>query len=211
MAVAAPERQLRPVPAEDLPTYPIDRNERLPELAFVKWVPSRWLQSSGHLKCTYEVQGVARALFDLATSQSPIGTLPNDDEELAQLLRLPQSQWQSLRGLGARGPLRNWLPCLSDGEVRLYHRVVTEQLLDVLHRRETRELSKAAQAEAKRHERLAEGLMKAGIVEAATRDGILMKRLDDWLLANWRGNRTVIAYLKCIEHAHLQGWFDRPA
>lgn len=201
--------RLQPVAVADLPEYPIARGERLPELAFVKWVPSRWLQSSGHLKCTYEVQGVARALFDLATSQSPIGTLPDDDEELAQLLRLPQTQWVGLRGLDARGPLRNWTRCLSDGEVRLFHRVVTEQLLDVLHRRETRELSKVAQAECKRLERLAEGLIKAGMVEAATQDGILMKRMDEWLQANWRGNRTLSAYLQVTKHAADQGWFVR--
>lgn len=206
--MARPEH-LRPVTPNDLPVYPISRGERLPELAFVKWVPSRWLQSSGHLKCTYEVQGIARALFDLATSQSPIGTLPDDDEELALLLRVPQAHWMSLRGLGVRGPLRNWVRCLSDGEVRLMHVVVTEQLQDVLDRREVRELSKAAQAEAKRFERMAEGLGKAGLDPAATQDGILMKRLDDWLLANWRGNRTLTAYLRVIEHAGQQGWFRR--
>ena len=90
---------LRPALVEtgSLPEYPIGRDERLPELAFVKWIPSRWLSSSGHLKCTYEVQGVARALFDLATSQSPIGTLPDYNEELAKLLRIDLGHWQALR------------------------------------------------------------------------------------------------------------------
>lgn len=120
----------RPAPA--LPVYPIPRSERLPEPAFVKWMPSRWLASSACYRCTYEVQGIARALFDISVTQSPIGTLPDDDEHLAFLLHLPLSRLPALRGLGDRGPLRNWHPCTSDGEIRLMHRAFTESLQDVL-------------------------------------------------------------------------------
>lgn len=205
-----PARTVQLIEAADLPEYPISRDERLPELAFVKWVPSRWLNSSGHLKCTYEVQGVARALFDLATAQSPIGTLPDDDEELALLLRINLGHWQALRALGARGPLRNWSRCMcggkGNGEVRLWHRVVTEQLMDVLNRREARELSKEAQAEVKRHQRMIEGLRKAGLADEVCADGILMTRLDRWMKENCTGNRTSLVYLRAIEHAHREGW-----
>lgn len=199
------------VSAGDLPEYQIGRDERLPELAFVKWIPSRWLNSSGHLKCTYEVQGVARALFDISTAQSPIGTLPDDDEELAKLLRLDLGHWRALRALGDRGPLRNWSPCLcpgkGNGEVRLMHEVVTALLLDVLHRREQRELSKEAQAEGKRYQRMIEGLKKAGLADEVLADGILMTRIDRWLKENCTGNRTPMVYLRAIEHAHREGWF----
>jgi len=197
---------LQPVAGTELPDYPIAREERLPELAFVKWVPSRWLNSSGHIKCSYEVQGMARALFDIATAQSPIGTLPDDDEELAKLLRLDHGHWVTMRALRDRGPLRNWQRCRSEGEVRLMHHVVTEQLLDVLARRETRELSRAAQAEAKRFDRLAQGLKGIGVDPAVTQDGILLKRMDDWLVATWRGNRTMAAYMAAIEQAVHEGW-----
>lgn len=206
---AAPRPQL--VAAADLPEYPISRDERLPELAFVKWIPSRWLNSSGHLKCTYEVQGMARALFDIATAQSPIGTLPDDDEELAKLLRVDLGHWRALRALGERGPLRNWGPCMcpgkGNGEVRLYHRVVTEQLLDVLNRREARELSKESQAEVKRFQRMVDGLRKAGLSDEVCADGILMTKIDRWLKENCTGNRTGLVYLRAIEHAHREGWF----
>lgn len=197
---------LQPVPNAPLPEYPIPRSERLPELSFIKWVPSQWLNSSGHSKCTYEVQGVARALFDISTAQSPIGTLPDDNEELAFLLRLPLPQFTALRGLGDRGPLRNWFRCTSEGEVRLMHRVVTASLQDVLERREVRALSKEAQAERKRFERLVDGLRAAGMNEAATCDGILIKRMDDWLRENWQGSRTLKAYLKVIVQAREMGW-----
>ena len=171
--------QLHAVTPADLAEYPIARDERLPELAFVKWVPSRWLQSSGHLKCTYEVQGMARALFDLATAQSPIGTLPDDTEELALLLRVPMPHFAALRALGERGPLRNWRRCSSAGEVRLMHPVVMAMLEDVLHRRQTRDLSREAQAEAKRLDRLTKGLKAAGLSDAVLGDAILLARIDE--------------------------------
>lgn len=194
-----------------LPEYPISRDERLPELAFVKWIPSRWLNSSGHLKCTYEVQGMARALFDIATAQSPIGTLPDDDEELAKLLRVDLGHWRALRALGERGPMRNWARCLcpgkGNGEVRLYHRVVTEQLMDVLNRREARELSKEAQAVTRRYQRMIDGLRKAGLSDEVLSDGILMTKMDRWLAENCTGNRTTLVMLRAIEHAHREGWF----
>jgi hypothetical protein len=198
--------RLKPVPAAGLPEYPIPRSERLPELSFIKWQSSRWLASRGSTSCTYEVQGVARALFDLALAQSPIGTLPDNDEDLSALLRLPQPQWQALRGLGDRGPLRNWHPCISDGEVRLMHRVVTQELEDVLHRREARELSKEAAAEAKRMKRLAEGMVRAGMAPSAAEDMILMDRINAWLGANWSANRSAVAYARAYDHAVRQGW-----
>lgn len=207
--MTAPPRpaHLQPVAVDDLPVYPIPRTERLPELSFIKWVPSRWLNSSGHAKCTYEVQGIARALFDISTAQSPIGTLPDDDEELAFLLRLPLPHFAALRAMGDRGPLRNWQRCTSDGEIRFMHKVVTESLQDVLERREVRALSKEAQAERKRFERLVDGLKNAGLNEEVTADGILIKRMDDWLKDNWQGSRTIKAYLQVIVHARKVGWF----
>lgn len=84
---------------------------------------------------------------------------------------------------------------------------MTEQLLDVLNRREARELSKEAQAEGKRHQRMIEGLRKAGLSEAVCADGILMTRIDRWLKENCAGNRTMLVYLRAIEHGHREGWF----
>jgi hypothetical protein len=193
-----------------LPVYPIERDERLPELAFIKWQPSRWLNSSGHLKCTYEVQGVARALFDLATAQSPIGTLPDDDEELAALLRMPLNHWGALRSMGERGPLRNWVPCLcpgkGTGEIRLQHHVVLASLQDVLLRREARETGRGRQVVNKRVQRLRAGMMAAGIGPMQADDPVLMKRLDDFLEQTVNGNRMPNHYQAAFEHAVRQGW-----
>lgn len=197
---------------EKLPVYPIERDERLPELAFVKWQPSRWLNSSGHLKCTYEVQGVARALFDLATAQSPIGTLPDDDEELAALLRLPLNHWVAMRTMGDRGPLRNWAHCLcpgkGNGEIRLMHHVVLAGLQDVLHRREARESGRGRQAETKRAQRLRAGMMAAGLSEAQALDEVLMRRIDDHLNQICTGNRMANHYQAAFEYAVRSRWIE---
>lgn len=196
-----------------LPVYPIERDERLPELAFIKWQPSRWLNSSGHLKCTYEVQGVARALFDLATAQSPIGTLPDDDEELAALLRMPLNHWVALRSMGDRGPLRNWTHCLCpgkgvDGETRLQHHVVLASLQDVLLRREARETGRGRQVVNKRVQRLRAGMIAAGLSPVQADDPALMQRLDEFLVQAVNGNRMPNHYQAAFDHAVRQGWID---
>lgn len=201
---------LQPV-SNDLPIYPIERDERLPELAFIKWYPSRWLNSKGHLLCSYEVQGVARALFDLAAQQSPIGTLPDDDEELALLLRLAPPQWAALRRLGDRGPMRGWTRCLSDGEVRMMHPVVLAGMQDVLERRERRQMSMEAQAEVKRLDRLRKALKGMGLGDAALADDVLIGRMDEWLTATCRGNRTALVYQRALVHAQASGWFRQGA
>lgn len=201
------------VEPSEMPEYPISRDERLPELAFIKWQPSRWLNSSGHLKCTYEVQGVARALFDLATAQSPIGTLPDDNDELAALLRMPVTHFAALRGLGALGPLRNWVRChcprgVGTPEVRLMHHVVTASLQDVLNRREARETGKGERVEEKRRQRLRGGMMKAGLGAEQAADDVLMARLDDFLRKICTGNRMAQHYQAAFEHAVRARWIE---
>jgi len=208
-----PRPSLTLVEPADMPEYPIAREERLPELAFIKWMPSRWLNSSGHLKCTYEVQGVARALFDLATAQSPIGTLPDDNDELAALLRMPVTHFAALRGLGALGPLRNWVRCqcprgVGVPEVRLMHHVVTASLQDVLNRREARESGKGERVEEKRRQRLRGGMMKAGLGAEQAADDVLMARLDDFLRKICTGNRMAQHYQAAFEHAVRQRWIE---
>jgi hypothetical protein len=197
----------------EMPDYPISRDERLPELAFIKWQPSRWLNSSGHLKCSYEVQGVARALFDLATAQSPIGTLPDDNDELAALLRMPATHFAALRGLGQLGPLRNWTRCLcprgdAAPEIRLMHHVVTASLLDVLHRRETREMGRGERVEEKRKQRLRSGMLKAGFGAEQVADDVLMARIDEHLRKICTGNRMAQHYQAAFEHAVRQRWIE---
>ena len=53
------------VAADEMAAYPLG-DIRLEGHFFVAWHHSRWLNSTMHLMATYEVQGLARALFDIA-------------------------------------------------------------------------------------------------------------------------------------------------
>jgi hypothetical protein len=192
-----------------LPEYPLGRDVRLDGNSFVKWNSSRWLNSTMFLLADYEVQGVARALFDITQFQTPIGTLPTNDLELSRLLHLPLDHWLALRNRDI-GPLHNWQQCLSGDERRWMHLVVLEVLQDAIMRRETYELSKAERAEAARIERLQSGLSAIGCDAALTDDFVLMNRINEWLTQNCKGRRTPNVYRTALRHAVDARWCERP-
>ena len=194
----------------DLPAYPIGRDQSLDGHSFVKWQTARWLSSRTYKLASWEVQGMARALFDLCQTERPIGTLPDDDEELASMLRVSVVRLRELRAMDL-GPLRNWSRCLSDGVVRLMHPVVTEQIQDALDRRAMAQLSKEQKAVAVRMERLRKALLAQGIDPSVVADEMLVKRMDEWIEATHRGNRTAAVYRSAILHAAQSRWFDREA
>lgn len=196
---------LRAVPVDELPEYPIPREMRLDGHHFTRWAHNRWLNSSMHLLADYEVQGVARAMFDLAQNGTPIGTLPANEAELAALLRLPLDRW---RNLCARdmSPLHNWQTCRCEGEVRLMHKVVLDVLQDTLRKVEERDLSKEDRAIAARRDRLCKALIELGCAKAVTDDHVLIGRLDLWLMETHKGNRTRVVYIRAMEHAIRSGW-----
>lgn len=200
----------RPLPvlvsdAEDLPHYPISRDERLDGNSFVKWHTSRWLSSRTFKLMSWEMQGMARALFDMAQAESPVGTLPNNDEELAYMLRVSAQRLRDLRA-AEFGPLRNWVPCRCDGEVRLMHPVVTEQVQDALERRALAQLSKEEKAVAMRLERLRKALLAQGCSREVVGDDLLIGRMDEWLTARRKGKRTADVYRSALLHAVQSGW-----
>ena len=177
-----PDRTARPalIDAALLPEYPVPRSVRLDGHAFVKWQHIRWLNSRTFRLATWEVQGMARALFDLCQLQSPVGTLPDDDAELADMLRVSPERLRDLRRLDM-GPLRNWVRCVSDGEVRLMHPVVTAQVQDAIERREVHELSREEKAVYARQKRLRENLGRLGLGADVLADDVLINRMDEWL------------------------------
>lgn len=199
---------MRPVTPEDLPLYEIGRDQRLDGNSFVKWHTHRWLSSRSFKLCGFEVQGMMRALFDMCQCESPVGTLPDNDEELAVMLRCDVRRLRELRAMEF-GPLRNWRPCLCDGERRLMHPVVLEQVKDALERRAEAELSKEEKATSKRLARLEKALIENGMSKAVVSDPVLMQRIDQWLAETHRGNRTQAVYRSAILHAVQQRWIGR--
>ena len=187
--------------------YPIPRSERLDAHSFQKWWFHRWTSSRTFKLMNWENQGMARALFDMAQTESPVGTLPNDDAELAVMLRIDSRNVSELRKLEF-GPLRGWRPCDCDGEIRLMHPVVLEQVQDALDRREARVLSKEDQAHRKRIQRLRDGLRSLSVGAEALADDVLIRRMDDWLSHNWPRSRSADAYRQALIHAEAQRWFS---
>lgn len=206
---AAQVQGLKLVVADDLPEYPIARAVRLDGNSFVKWQHLRWLSSKTARRASWEVKGMARELFDLAQMQSPIGTLPDDDDDLADMLRVSVSRMRELRAMEF-GPLRNWVPCMSEGERRLMHPVVLDQVLDVLERREVHELSKEDKATYQRLKRLGQALEKLGCDKAVVADDVLISRMDQWLQAHCKGNRKTQHYEAALVHAAKSGWLAPP-
>ena len=196
----------RVIDAESLPRYPLGREERLDGNSFVKWQIHRWIHSRTFKLCSWEVQGMAFALFLLSQCESPVGTLPDDDEELAMMLRCTVPRLRELRAMEL-GPLRNWVPCLCDAERRLMHPVVMEQVRDALERRAVAQLSKEEKAVAIRQQRLRKALEKQGLGKDALADDVLIQRMDEWLMAHHRGNRTEAVYRSALFHASQQRWF----
>jgi hypothetical protein len=195
-------------PDEGLPVYPISRDDRLDGNHFVKWNTSRWLASKTFKLMPWEFQGMARALFDLCQIETPVGTLPNDDAELAFMLRVDVRRMRDLRAQ-EYGPLRNWSPCLCGAEVRLMHDVVVEVVQDALERRATAQLSTEEKAVAQRMGRLRRALEQQGLSKAVLADDVLITRMDEWLTAQRKGRRTESVYRSAILHAVQSGWVGR--
>lgn len=197
---------LRPVAADEPFVYPLARHDRLDGHSFVKWQHLRWLSSDLCLMASFEVKGMARDLFDLAQTQSPVGTLPTDRALIARMLRCDPHHFEALCR-HPFGPLRGWRPCVvDDGEVRLYHPVVLEQVQDAIERREQRALKNTEKAIRARRDRLIAALRDLGCVEDLLRDEVLIARMDDWLAANWKRRRDQAAYERVLIHASREGW-----
>ena len=210
--IPAAARPLALAAVEDLPVYPIGRHERLDGNSFVKWQTARWMASRTFKLMAWEAQGMHRALFDLCQFESPVGTLPDHDDELAAMLRVDARRLGELRRMEF-GPFRNWRRCLcpQDGgaaEVRLMHPVVLEQVQDALERHAVAALSKEEKAVAQRRARLVKALEAEGLKPEVTADPVLIGRIDEWMAQSCRGRRNQAAYRSAILHAARCRWFD---
>jgi hypothetical protein len=197
----------KPVLSADLPVYPIGRDVRLQSHYFTMIQHHRWLNSEMHLTADMAVQGAALNLFFVAQSQSPLGTLPNDDVVLSRLLRIDLTTWRGLRDR-PMGALHRWHPCLCGDEVRLMHPVVLEVLQDAIARRDVREASNEEKAVDARLRRLRAALAELGCSKTVIADEVLIGRLDAWLVENVRGQRRASAYEAALAHAAAMGWLD---
>lgn len=195
-------------PVDGLEVYPVGRDERLDGHSFLKWSHHRWMASRTFKLASWEAQGMAFALFNLCQIESPPGTLPDDNDELAVMLRVTARRVAELRQQDF-GPFRGWRRCLCGVEVRLMHPVVLDQVRDAMDRRDTRELSKEAKAEYARLKRLREALAGMKLDPAVIADDVLIRRMDAWLCQHRKGRRDGAAYEAVVMQAAREGWFAR--
>jgi len=196
----------RLVETKSLPEYPVSRDTHLQAHYFTMFEHHRWLSSTLHLTAPMDVQGAALNLFFIAQSQTPIGSLPDDDLILSRLLRIDLTTWQGLRNRTV-GALHNWVHCISDGELRLMHPVVTRVVLNAIERREEREASNEEKAVYERKKRLRAAMADLGCTKDVLADTVLIDRIDDWLLSTCKGQRRKSVYEGAMQHAARLGWF----
>ena len=170
---------LNPIPAEDLPEYPISADDRLDSHWFMPWERRRWLNSTMRFKGTPECRAYYFDLINIAYDQSPVGTLPNDLDDLAKMLFVDPSHFRALVRL-EYGPLHKWRRCLCDGdEVRLMHPTVLRSLTEAIARKEdNREKTEAANMR-QRLRRLR--ITVAGLDTQAAKNDAAIKWMDEWL------------------------------
>lgn len=168
------------VQSSDLDEYPFGRDVRLDSHHFIAWERRRWLNSSMRLKGTHECRSIYFDLINISFDQAPIGTLPDDIEELAKLALIPEGHFRALCAQ-PYGPLHRWHVCLSDGERRLCHPMVMQTVADAVARKEDNRAKNDAANAAKRRERLRSAL--TGFQADLAKNDAAVLWMDDWLIS----------------------------
>lgn len=177
---AAPSLSL--VGTDALPLYPISAKDRLSSHSWLAFDYDRWGQSAFRARADLEVRAVFLELICAAQKGTPVGTLPVDEDLLADAVRLPLDHWRRLcqRPIG---PLYGWHKCLCDnGEIRLFHKVVQEVVQDALKGRSKYLASAAADRERKRLADLPRQILRGGGSQRMAEDQAYVLRLDQYLL-----------------------------
>ena len=173
---------LQPIEAGELPEYPISSADRLDSHYLLQWNLKRWRASLFRRKADPEAGWYGMQLFFIAQDETPIGTLPCDNEQLAYELRLPLERWVALlkRDLS---PLHNWGRVLCDnGDIRYAHPVVTEIALEALGSKRRNAAKNAEDRMRKRLQTIRDTLAKA--IPGGARiagDDELVNRISDWI------------------------------
>ncbi|MEP3778949.1 MAG: hypothetical protein ABJM82_18185 [Shimia thalassica] len=171
--------QLQVVDSDDLPGYPFTSDDQLGAHFFIAWHHREWLNSAMRLKGTPESRAIYFDLICVAQDQKPVGTLPDDDEQLAKLAGVPESHFRALRAL-EYGPLHKWQRCLCGGEIRLFHPRVLEMVSDAVSRKETNRARVEAANNEKRLQRLRK-VLTGYSADLAKNDAAILF-MDEWLV-----------------------------
>jgi hypothetical protein len=186
------------VDADDIDIYPISSSERLDSHFFVPWNLKRW-RGSEFRRFGYadpEIGWFGMELFFLAQDETPIGTLPCDDDALAFLLRIPPARWRELNSRDV-SPLHGWQRVHCDnGQVRLAHPVVTEVAMDALG---SKKRNDAKNADERMRKRLGTIINHLKAIPGAARIADMEERVNDisdWIEAQYPGGSATLKRVK---------------
>lgn len=165
----------------DFPEYPYAADLRLPTHHFLPWQHRRWLNSRMRLLGRLEVRAIAIDLFSISQDQTPVGTLPNDAEELCILLNVSPQIWDDLARLDIP-PLYGWYECKCGDEIRLAHPVVLEMIGEALNKRQEAAARATAGQQRMRLKRLADTMQRvAGGSSRLAANPAAVERVAEWL------------------------------
>lgn len=189
----------------ELPVYPLQDADRLDSHYFYPWHHRRWLNSEFFLMATHECQALYRNLIDISHEQSPVGTLPDDHEQLAKLLRVDLTHFRTLCRHDY-GPLYKWERCICVREgrevIRLMHPVVLSTVQDAVARKEDNRARNEAATRSKRLQRLRAQV--AGFHTDLAKNDLAIQWMDDWL----QEQGCVYRDSRWLERA-IGAWSDR--
>lgn len=179
----------------DMEEYPISSRDRLDSHYFLQWNLKRW-RGSEFRKRAYsdpEVGWYGFELFCMSQDETPIGTLPCDDSQLAFGLHISLEKWQSL-ARRELSPLHGWYKVVCDnGEVRFAHPVVTEIAIEALGSKRRNAAKNADERMRKRLATISHNLAKN--VPGGSRiakDDELINRLSDWIDEKYPGGSATV-------------------
>jgi hypothetical protein len=191
---------LRPVDDAELPEYPISASDRLDSHFFLQWNLKRWRASEFRRKADPEVGWYGMQLFMIAQDETPVGTLPNDHEQLAYELRLPLEVFRKLLDRSP-SPLHKWGKVICDnGEIRLAHPVVTEVAVQAVGSKRKNAEKNAEDRMRKRLNTIKDALLNkipGGSRAAQSTDSL--NRISDWIAVAYPGG-------SCTEKRVREAW-----
>lgn len=183
---------------DELREYPLDVDDNLAGHTFIAWGIDDWIYSDMRLKGAEDCRSLYFDLIVFSQKQKPVGTLPNDMESLAALLRVDETR---LRRMCQQeyGPLHKWEPCRCGDEIRLMHPRVTKMVLEALSRKHSNRARNDAANASKRKERLRIAVANYH-ADLAKNDAAILW-MDEYLVDQGVGYRTA----KWIEKS-MQAW-----
>lgn len=180
---------IRSVSGDSIPDYPISADDRLDSHFFLQWNLKRW-RGSSFRKRAYsdpEVGFFGFELFCLSQDETPIGTLPRDDCELAFILHLPLERWQALTARPL-SPLHGWYEARCDtGEIRWAHPVVRDVALEALESKRRNAARNADERMRRRLKSIVVHLMDIPMAGKLASNDEMLNAISDWIEAAYPG------------------------